>query len=325
MDGMIQSILLTGGAGYLGSTLARDLIKQGYDLIVADCLMYSTDSLLGLTGEPSFECEIVDIRLPELLHPILDDVDAVVHLAAIVGDPACKRKKAQASETNLDATNALYEESCRRGVKRFVFASTCSNYGVHDPDELVDETGVLHPLSHYAETKVSAEKFILEHQSNGTIPTVLRFSTIYGLSHRNRFDLTINQFVKEALVDKHVEIWGEQYWRPYVHVKDASRAICAVLEAEDSLIAGQVFNVGDDSQNFQKKTIAKIIGEIIPGVEFTFVPLEDDPRSYRVSFRKIRDMLGFTIGHRLNDGIEEVRDAIVEGKINRFDGKACIN
>ena len=325
MDGMIQRILLTGGAGYLGSVLARDLVSQGYDLVVADSLMYTTESLLGLTGEPSFECEIVDIRYPQLLHSVLDDIDAVIHLAAIVGDPACKRKEVQASETNLEATRALYEESCHRGVKRFIFASTCSNYGVHDPDDLVDETGALHPLSLYAETKVSAEEFILEHQSNGTIPTILRFSTIYGLSHRNRFDLTINQFVKEALLDKQIEIWGKQYWRPYVHVKDACKAICSVLEAETSLISGQVFNVGEDSQNFQKETIAEIIGRIIPGVKFTFVPLEDDPRSYRVSFKKIRDTLGFRIDHRLDDGIEEVRNAIVSGEIKSFEGKACIN
>jgi nucleoside-diphosphate-sugar epimerase len=325
MDGMIQRILITGGAGYLGSVLARELISQGYDVTVADNLMYSTESLLGLAGEPAFICEVVDIRFSELLYPLLDEIDAVVHLAAIVGDPACRRKEDLATETNLKATKALYDESCRRGVKRFIFASTCSNYGAQDPDEFVDENGNLRPLSHYAETKVSSEQFILNHQSNGVIPTILRFSTIYGLSHRNRFDLTINQFVKEAIKEKQIEIWGEQYWRPYIHVKDACKAVCAVLDADSRLVAGQVFNVGEDTQNFQKKTIAKIIDGMIPGVEFAFVPVKDDPRSYRVSFKKIKQMLNYSIDHRLEDGIEEIRDAIWAGRIDSFEGKACIN
>ncbi len=322
---MIQRILVTGGAGYLGSTLVRDLIRYGFDVTVADNLMYSTDSLLGLTAEPSFMCEVIDIRRSELLYPVLDEIDAVIHLAAIVGDPACKRKQELATETNLEATTALFEEACRRGVKRFIFASTCSNYGVADQDELVDESGELHPLSLYAETKVASEKFILGHPANGTSATVLRFSTIYGLSHRNRFDLTINQFVKEAVFDGHIEIWGQQHWRPYIHVKDASRAIHKVLEADEKLVTRQVFNVGDDTQNFQKKTIAKYIDKHIPGVEFTFVPLEDDPRSYRVSFRKIKETLGFNIEHRLEDGIREISDAIAGGHITHFEGKACIN
>jgi nucleoside-diphosphate-sugar epimerase len=320
VQGMIQHILVTGGAGYLGSVLTHDLIRQGYDVTVVDNLSLSTQSLLDLIFEPSFACEVIDIRYPSLVSPLLDEADAVVHLAAVGNDSEGCCDAEEIKRINLDATKSLYEESSRRGVKRFVFASTCSNYVPDGPDKPVDEATSLRPISPYGVSKVAAEEFILGYQSNATVPVILRFPEIYGLSYRNRFDIAINRLIKDAIRENRIEMRCEVCWRSYIHVLDASRAICAVIEADRDFNGVGVFNVGDDTQNFQMKTIAELIIKALPDVRCTFNTLKEDPTSYRVSFGKIRDWLGFSINHTLEESIPELFDAIDEGRVDFSEG-----
>jgi nucleoside-diphosphate-sugar epimerase len=196
-------------------------------------------------------------------------------------------------------------------VKRFVFASTCSNYGrMRDTSTPATEEHELHPLSLYAENKVAVEQELLGRPANGMAATVLRFATLYGLSPRMRFDLTVNEFVLQMLVPRSLVVYGEQFWRPYVHVRDAASAIACVLAAPREGVAGQVFNVGDTGENYRKRDLVDIIGKRTGPAEVRYIAKQEDPRDYRVSFERIRSRLGYSITLRVPDGVDEIASAI---------------
>jgi nucleoside-diphosphate-sugar epimerase len=257
----------------------------------------------------------------------LADRDAVVHLAAIVGDPACAREPDLARATNLDASLALIAESQRVGVERFIFASTCSNYGkMKDTDQYVDEESELAPVSLYAETKVAVERALLQSSSSDDwCPTPLRFATIYGVSPRMRFDLTVNEFTMEMVTTKRLKVYGEQFWRPYIHALDAARAIALVLNSPAAKVAKQVFNAGATDQNFQKKQLVEMIRAEAPDAEVEFVHKTEDPRDYRVSFAKITDQLGYRTTRTVAQGIAEVAHLVREGIIDNVADKRYRN
>ena len=315
-----MNILVTGGAGYVGSTLVPLLLADGHHVRVLDTLLHGGDSLLGVWSHPSFEFVRDDIRDRAKVQSALSGIDAVVHLAAVVGDPACSRQPDLARAVNLDAVLALIEESQRAGVSRFLFASTCSNYGkMQDGDKYVDEETELRPVSLYAETKVAVEKALLHSGHNGKwCPTPLRFATIFGVSPRMRFDLTVNEFTMEMLTKKHLQVFGEQFWRPYIHVRDAARAIHLVLSSPAAKVAGSVFNVGATDQNFQKQQLVEMIRPYEPGAVVEFVHRNEDPRDYRVSFTRITDQLGFKITRTVAQGIEEVANLVRNKIIGNF-------
>jgi nucleoside-diphosphate-sugar epimerase len=247
-----------------------------------------------------------------------------VHLAAIVGDPACARQPDLARAVNLEAPLELVEESRRSGVSRFIFASTCSNYGkMKDSNAFVDEESELIPVSLYAESKVATERALLQSgRDKGWSPTPLRFATIFGVSQRMRFDLTVNEFTMELLTKKHLKVYGEQFWRPYVHVRDAARAIQLVLIAPVEKVAGIVFNVGATDQNFQKQQLVEMIRPYAPDALVEFVHRAEDPRDYRVSFARIAERLGFKITRTVAQGIEEVAHLVRSNVIANFgDGR----
>jgi nucleoside-diphosphate-sugar epimerase len=247
-------------------------------------------------------------------------MDAVVHLAAIVGDPACSRAPEAARDVNQDASVRLLDEAANAGVRRFVFASTCSNYGkMADPDGYVDETAELRPVSLYAETKVAVERAILEPKAHdGTLATSLRFATLFGVSPRMRFDLTVNEFTMELLTKRSLVVFGEQFWRPYVHIKDAAAAILATLTASDDNVDGEVFNVGSTRFNYQKQQLVEMITPLVPGAAVEYVHRDEDPRDYRVSFAKIERKLGFAATHTVESGIREVAALVGAGIVSDY-------
>lgn len=313
-----MNILVTGGAGYIGSVLVPILLAKGYRVRVLDNLMYGGESLLGVWSHPGFEFIRGDVRDSGVVSAALEGIDAVVHLAAIVGDPACAHNPELARSVNLDASLALLTKSRRAGVFRFVFASTCSNYGkMKDSDQYVDETSELRPLSLYAETKVAVERVVLDPaQTEGMCATSLRFATVFGVSPRMRFDLTVNEFTMEMLTKKHLVVYGEQFWRPYVHVRDVAKAIMVVLEAPVAKVQNEAFNVGATDQNYQKQQLVDLIQSRVPDATVEYVHKEEDPRDYRVSFAKISSILGFETTRTVEDGVREVtqlvRDAVIQ-------------
>lgn len=315
-----MNVLVTGGAGYVGSTLVPMLLNRGNRVRVLDSLMHGGEPLLGSWAHPCFDFVKGDVRDAAAVREALEGMDAVVHLAAIVGDPACARNPGEAKAINLEASLALIEAAKRAGVSRFVFASTCSNYGkMKDPDGYVDESSELAPVSLYAETKVAVEHALLESGSDdGFIGTPLRFATVFGVSPRMRFDLTVNEFTMEMLTKGKLVVFGEQFWRPYVHVADAGRAIIKALEAPAESVRGQVFNVGSTNQNYQKQQLVELIQPHAPGAKVEYVHKAEDPRDYRVSFARINDRLGYETTRDVPDGIREVARLVRSGVIQNF-------
>jgi nucleoside-diphosphate-sugar epimerase len=317
-----MKILVTGGAGYIGSTLVPLLLAEGHRVRVLDTLLHGGESLLGVWSHPDFEFVRGDICDRAELQAAVAGIEAVVHLAAIVGDPACARKPELARAVNLDSSLALIDESQKAGVKRFVFASTCSNYGkMSDASRYVDEESTLSPVSLYAETKVTVEKALLQSasQNGGWCPTPLRFATVFGVSTRMRFDLTVNEFTMEMVRKKHLIVFGEQFWRPYIHVRDAARGIRLVLGSPTEKVGGTVFNVGSTDQNWQKQQLVDMIRPHAPDAVVEYVHKTEDPRDYRVSFARIAKQLGFKTTRTVAQGIEEVAWLVRANIIENFD------
>lgn len=312
----------------MGSVLTRLLLASGQEVRVLDSLLYGGRALLGLYPEDGFRFIRGDIRAVSVVEQALDGMEAVVHLAAIVGDPACARQPKNAQEINQDASLQLFDLSRKKSVQRFVYASTCSNYGkMADGTEFLNEDSVLRPVSFYAETKVAVEKSLLNSHAPGSpIVTVLRFATLFGISPRMRFDLTVNEFTMELLTKRKVTIYGEQFWRPYVHVLDAARAISQVLNSSADKVDGQPFNVGDTSQNYQKGQLVDLIrAQVGNQNRVEFVQSEEDPRDYRVSFEKIKQELGFQVKRGVETGIREIADAITNNVITDLDNPSYRN
>lgn len=322
-----KKILVTGGAGYIGSVLVRQLLARGYKVKVADVLRSGGESLLEVYRNPDFEFVKADIRDKNAMQAAVQGCDYIIHLAAIVGDPACKQEPELAKSINLDGGKQLYEIAEKAGVKGFVFASTCSNYGkMEDPNALLDENGKLAPVSLYAETKVAFEQFLLgQPKTNKCIPTCLRFSTVYGVSPRIRFDLTVNEFTRELQLGRELTIFGEQFWRPYCHVEDLARASWTIIESPVEKVAFEVFNVGDTSENYTKRMIVEEIRKQLPNSKVTYIQKTEDPRDYRVKFEKITNMLGFKITKKVPEGIAEIIKMLDLGLLENPDDKKYSN
>ena len=316
----MKNILVTGGAGYVGSGLLRELLLKGYNVTCIDNLLFGGESLLDIWHNKNFtfyKCDINDSqKLDEVF--LKNNFDGVIHLAAIVGDPACKLNSDLAIKTNFESSKNLLEKSKNSKVSKFIFASTCSNYGkMDDPEAYVDENSELAPVSLYAELKVKFEKYMLGEMKklDGFSPTSLRFSTVYGLSPRMRFDLTVNEFTKDLALGKELIIFGEQFWRPYCHVNDFSNAFIIVLNSPNEKVAYNVFNVGDTKENYTKQMIVNEIKKVLPNSKIKYVKKNEDPRDYRVNCDKIKKELGFKISMTVPDGIKEIKRVIQENLI----------
>lgn len=312
-----KKVLVTGGAGYIGSELVRILLQDGFQVVVLDNLSFGGESLLSFWGNPAFTFIKGDLRNDADIKTALTDVDYVCHLAAIVGEPPCKKYPEMALQVNWHASVRLYELCGEAGIDRFVFASTCSNYGkMAIADSLLDETAELNPISLYSETKVNFEKYLLSREDTSMTRTILRFSTVYGISPRPRFDLTVNEFTRDAALGKPLLIYGENFWRPYCHVSDLARSVRIALTADKEKVDGEAFNVGDTSQNYTKKMLAAEIGKAIPSLEVNYHPVVTDPRDYKVNCDKIKNILGFTITKTVPSGIREIASLFREQVIS---------
>jgi nucleoside-diphosphate-sugar epimerase len=313
-----MKVLVTGGAGYIGSVLVRQLLKKKHKVRVLDSLKFSGDALYDVCQHKNFELIKGDIRNPKDVAKALKGIDAVAHLAAIVGDPACKKFETEANEVNGSGSRAFFEACEKAGVKRFVFASTCSNYGkMKDPNSFVTETSELRPVSLYAELKVAFEKYLLEEKKSSPVcATALRFSTVYGFSPRIRFDLTVNEFTRNVFLTGEQEIWGPEFNRPYCHVDDLARSVVLVIESPIEKVKGEVFNVGSTDENYTKRNLMEEIAKIIKKTKAIYVDAADDPRDYRVNSDKIKNVLGFTITKRVPDGIKEIYKTLQSGLID---------
>lgn len=325
----MKRILITGGAGYIGSLLTGLLLSRGNHVTVVDDLLFGGEPLLGYWHHPHFRFAKGDVSDPQTLQVTNSTwkignlepttFDGVVHLAAIVGFPACQAVGQQVAwRYNVESVKRVFEAAERAQVERFVFSSTYSNYGLSADGQPVNEESTLYPQSLYAETKIAAEQYLVEQARDAhCAPIVYRFATLFGISPRTRFDLIINQFVLEAITKRKLIIYQRGYARSFVHVRDVCEALCIALEAPPSVARGQVFNVGGDSGNYTKDDLLAIVCRHVEGTEVEYKDLSfgGDMRDIRVSFAKIRGALGFEPKISVEQGICELRDALISGLI----------
>ncbi len=317
-----RHILITGGAGYIGSLLTAELLRAGCCVTVVDNLLFGGESLLSFLHHPRFHFVKADVTEARAVRDALRDKwpkpDALVHLAAIVGFPACQAVGRQVAwHYNVEATRRVFEQAVALGAERFVFASTYSNYGVSANGSPVTEASPLNPQSLYAETKIAAEEYLLEQREAPTAALIFRFATLYGVSPRTRFDLIVNQFVLEAFTRRQLIIYQRGYSRSFVHVLDVARGIMLGLEAPQEKIRGQVYNLGTDRGNYTKDQIVNLVLRRMPEtvVEYKDLTFGGDMRDITVSFSKIRRELGFEATLDVDDGIREVLHALKSGLI----------
>jgi len=313
---MTKKILVTGGAGYIGSALLPKLLDKGYHVRLLDLLLFGTEPIAGLMSHPELEIVQADFRQVEKVVDAVRDMDAVIHLGAIVGDPACALDEELTIEVNLIATRMIAEVAKGSGVQRVIFASTCSVYGASD--QLLDEHSVLNPVSLYARSKIASEKVLRRLADDYFTPVILRFGTIYGLSGRTRFDLVINLLTAKAVVEGQIPVFGGDQWRPFVHVDDAALAVLKALEAPRAQVYDQIFNVGSDAQNYTIQQIGELIHGRVPTAQVISKGSDTDRRNYRVRFNKIRNILGFVPQRTVEEGVQEVIEAIRSGQVRDY-------
>lgn len=320
-----RHVLVVGGAGYVGNVLVRRLLSAGYLVRVLDSLIFDHGSALaGLFEDPGYSFVRGDLCENADRERSLEGVTDVVLLAALVGEPLCSRYPELARRANAAGAKQLFSALDGRGIERFVFTSTCSNYGLRETDEPAPEEAELNPLSLYAETKVEMERHMLEQGPRVDFsPTILRVATAYGLSSRMRFDLTIAEFTRTLAMGRELLIYDADTWRPYCHVSDISGAVISVLESPVEAVAGEVFNVGHDEENYTKRMIVETVVERLDGqARVRYTEGGSDPRSYRVSFAKIASRLGFRAQQRVGDSVSRLIEAVAAGAFDDVEARA---
>jgi nucleoside-diphosphate-sugar epimerase len=302
-------ILVTGGAGYLGSVLVPELLARGHAVRVYDAMLFGDFGLAHLGDR----CSIVrgDIRERQRIEAALAGCEAVIHLAALVGDPACARDSRTTIAVNDEATRMLVELAHGAGARRLIFSSTCSNYGVSDPAVLATEATRLKPVSLYAETKVAAETAVCGAGS-ALAATVFRLATLFGCSPRMRFDTLVNEFVRDAAAGRKLMVYGPSGWRPLLHVRDGAAAFVRSLELAPDRAAG-VFNIV--GANCQKHELAHLVGEQVPDLAIDVRDDRPDPRNYRVSGARWTEVAGAAPFRTVREGIGELLAVLGSGTL----------
>ncbi len=309
-----NSVLVVGGAGYIGSVLVRKLLSKGHTVRVLDAFLYGDASLSDLSRKKNFECIRGDSRTVATVVKSLKHVETVVHLGEIVGDPATSLDEDYTVSVNFTATIQLAALAAVAGVSRFIYTSSCSVYGFGD--DIFDETSTPNPVSLYGRTKKSCEDVILPMQSSSFHPTVLRLATVFGWSYRPRFDLAVNAMCLEAYRNKTVTVHGGSQWRPFVHVGDVADAIIAVMDAPIQKVSGEIINVGSERLNLTISQVADQVTDAFPGTVVSGNRAQTDPRSYRVNFSKLYRILKQQSTATLSDGIHEMRDRLLKGHVD---------
>jgi nucleoside-diphosphate-sugar epimerase/CBS domain-containing protein len=308
-----RRVLVVGGAGYLGSMLTQKLLGRGFRVRILDSFIYGRRSLESFAGDENLEIIEGDLRNIHTCVSSLSQTDAVVLLAAIVGDPASKVRPTETIETNVLAAQALASASKLHHINRFLYASTCSVYGIGT--DLLDESAPLNPVSLYARTKIESEKIILGMGDEYFSPTILRMGTLYGYSHRMRFDLVVNTMSMKSFIDGKIQVFGGRQWRPLLGVEDAAEVYVRCLEANLQDVGNQVFNVGSDGQNYQIDEVAKIIGTSLGGIPITRDNSNLDARDYRVSFDKLNQTLGYSTRQTIESEACSIFNKLRSGEI----------
>lgn len=324
-DGNIKRVCIIGGAGYLGTVLTEMLIQANYRVKIYDVFIFGKASVFQLQSklkqqglEDRLEIYEGDMRNTSDVMKALENADAVILLGAIVGDPASTKYPISTFEINYLAAQTIAEVCAYLNINKFVYASTCSVYGQNEDGSMLNEESSLRPVSHYARTKINAERAILAIDAPNFSPTILRLSTLYGPSYRMRYDLVVNTMLMKGLTTGVITVFGGQQWRPLLSVQDAARAFVSVIQSDMKQVKRQIFNVGDENENYQISAIGEIVCKHLKQaghpIRLDIVQQNVDARDYKVSFEKIRSLLGF----QTQDRVETVLDRLYETTVNVF-------
>jgi nucleoside-diphosphate-sugar epimerase len=318
---MSKSILIIGGAGYIGPMVTDSLLAAGHKVTCLDAFLYENNScVVPFLSNPNYRYIYGDLRDLGALDVALEGITDVVLLAGLVGDPITKKYPEASQAINDLGILRCIDHLNGKGLDRVVFVSTCSNYGLIANDELADENFTLSPLSLYAKSKVAAEQHLLAGKGKvDYTPTILRFATAFGLAPRMRFDLTVNEFTRALAIGQELTVFDAHTWRPYCHVKDFGRLIQIVIQAPDADIAFEVFNSGGEVNNFTKQGVVDTILTLLPDAKVKYQEHGSDPRNYRVSFAKVRNKLGFEPQYTVRHGVTELLSAIKQRVFDRVD------
>ena len=314
-----KRILIIGGSGYIGTVITKNLLSKNNQVVNLDNHLFNNNYAISEFKNDNNYTFINGNLLNESdLISSSKEVTDVIVLACIVGDPLSKKYPDIAIKINEEGVKKTLKFFNKKGIQKLIFASTCSNYGVIGDNELADENFKLNPLSIYAKTKVNVEKFILDKKNNFDFsPVILRFATAFGLSDRMRFDLTVNQFTHELLLGNELLVYDPDTWRPYFHTEDFAEVVYKILNLKNDQIHKQVFNVGDDKNNFTKRSLVEVIKKYIPKAKIKIQINGSDKRNYRVNFNKIKSLIDFN-SRTIDSGIKEIIEEFNNGKFNDF-------
>jgi nucleoside-diphosphate-sugar epimerase len=313
----MRRVLVTGAGGYIGIPLCRELVKRGYQVIALDRFFFGQDKLGDLSKNPSFQLTVQDIR--DIDSDLLRDVYGVFDLAGLSNDAAAEIDPELTRQINLNGGLRLAKTAKEMGVKRYLYSSSASVYGHGIKTNLI-ESDECRPQTLYAQSKIAVEKELKALEGPSFEPVIFRNATIFGLAPRMRFDLAVNIMTLRAWKERVIYIMGGgEQWRPFIHVNDVVQVLVRGLEAESELVAGQVFNVGDDQMNYQIRQLAQFVLDVIPNVKVHHIPDDPDKRTYNVSFAKIKQTLGFEARTRVHEGIVEIKQALERGQVSGDD------
>jgi nucleoside-diphosphate-sugar epimerase len=314
----MKNILLIGGAGYVGSIITSHFLKMGYKVTVLDKFVYNNQfSILAYTGDPDYRIVYGDMNNKNDLDLASKGVTDVILLAGLVGDPITKKYPIESGIINDKGIKNCMDYFIGKKIEKLVFISTCSNYGLIGENELADENFQLNPLSLYAKAKVANELYLMDKKDKADYAgVILRFATAFGLSPRMRFDLSISEFVRDIYFGEELLVYDEITWRPYCHVRDFASLLELVISARNDKVSFKVFNAGGDVNNFTKKMIIDEILKHIPEGKVKYGEKGSDPRNYRVSFAKVKEVLDFEPNFTVKDGIKELIGAFKIGLYN---------
>lgn len=308
------TVLVTGNCGYVGSVLTNKLIDAGYTVLGYDILMHGKDHLSALEESGKLQMTIGDIRDSAKLEPLVKAADTVIHLAGIIRVDNCLHLENEMDAVNRDASIAL-AELCKKHGKKMVFASSCSVYGLLGSNNEINETAPLAPTTIYARTKLEAEKGII---ATGADVIICRFATAYGHSPRPRYDLFINEVLRDAFVKKQITLFDPLVWRCYIHTQDMADAVIFLMNHQKR--GHTIYNVGSNAQNLTKDDIIKMMQAKLGNFQIDILRDKKDPRDYRINFDRIESE-GFTFSKNVDYGIEEMRNFLAEKTIDPYDQK----
>ncbi len=305
-------VMVTGGAGYVGSALVPALLGAGHEVSVLDLYLYGDDVFNDIKGSRGFRETKGDLRNPEIVNSALKGCDAVIHLACISNDPSYDLDPSLGKSINYDAFRPLVQASKKAGIKRFVYASSSSVYGVKDEPEVTEDLE-LEPLTDYSKFKALCEKELEEERVPGFVTCTVRPSTVCGYAKRQRLDVVVNIFTNHAINNKRIRVFGGSQKRPNIHIADMVRLYLCLLDQPDHKIDGKIYNAGDENHTLLElsEIVKKVIGD---DLEVDVEPSED-LRSYHVTGKKIRDELGFVLEHTVEDAVRDLAEAFADGKL----------